>query len=256
MEETQQIKREPSSPHSSVSSSDDIEADTHQKGLFSRRHVELVCENLINSGKYDRLDRFLWAVPNLEDYSDIEIVLIAQAYLAFRSGKFERLYEYLQKRVFSKRYHHQLQYLWRTARYIEAEKVRGRALGSVGKYRIRRKHPLPYTIWDGECMSYCFREEARDVLNKAYGKCAYPTAKEKYELAQSANLTVTQISNWFKNKRQRARAKKTDSEKKERYAHDVCLVRPCFTQADTNDEYPPFCAYVCLLFQCESVYQK
>lgn len=30
-------------------------------------------------------------------------------------------------------------------------------MGAVGKYRIRRKFPLPRTIWDGEETSYCFR---------------------------------------------------------------------------------------------------
>lgn len=29
-------------------------------------------------------------------------------------------------------------------------KIRGRGLGPVGKYRIRKKFPLPRTIWDGE----------------------------------------------------------------------------------------------------------
>ena len=33
--------------------------------------------------------------------------------------------------------------LFLQAHYIEAEKLRGRALGAVGKYRVRRKHPLP-----------------------------------------------------------------------------------------------------------------
>ena len=33
--------------------------------------------------------------------------------------------------------------LFLKAHYIEAEKLRGRALGAVGKYRVRRKHPLP-----------------------------------------------------------------------------------------------------------------
>lgn len=43
------------------------------------------------------------------------------------------------------------------AHYIEAEKLRGRPLGAVGKYRVRRKFPLPRTIWDGEETSYCFK---------------------------------------------------------------------------------------------------
>lgn len=40
---------------------------------------------------------------------------------------------------------------------MEAEKLRGRPLGAVGKYRVRRKFPLPRTIWDGEETSYCFK---------------------------------------------------------------------------------------------------
>lgn len=43
------------------------------------------------------------------------------------------------------------------AHYNEAEKLRGRPLGAVGKYRVRRKFPLPRTIWDGEETSYCFK---------------------------------------------------------------------------------------------------
>lgn len=43
------------------------------------------------------------------------------------------------------------------AHYTEAEKLRGRPLGAVGKYRVRRKFPLPRTIWDGEETSYCFK---------------------------------------------------------------------------------------------------
>jgi len=50
-----------------------------------------------------------------------------------------------------------LQALWMRARYAEAERIRGRPLGAVGKYRVRRKHPLPHTIWDGEETSYCFK---------------------------------------------------------------------------------------------------
>lgn len=47
---------------------------------------------------------------------------------------------------------------------MEAEKLRGRPLGAVGKYRVRRKFPLPRTIWDGEETSYCFKEKSRSVL--------------------------------------------------------------------------------------------
>ena len=202
-----------------------VDDDVSVTDIFADRHhrrqeptlsgdITLVCENLIAAGKFERLERLMWAMPvDTNRYKSLEILLVAKCYLAFRKGKFDELYELLQSRHFSKRYHRQLQYLWRTARYIEAEKARGRVLGSVGKYRIRRKFPLPYTIWDGECMSYCFREEARDILNAAYKVTPYPSAQEKYAIAQQAKLSVTQVSNWFKNKRQRARAKKADGKR-------------------------------------------
>jgi hypothetical protein len=96
--------------------------------------------------------------------------------------------------------------LWMKAHYIEAEKLRGRPLGAVGKYRIRRKFPLPRTIWDGEETSYCFKEKSRQVLRDWYTHNPYPSPREKRELAEATGLTTTQVSNWFKNRRQRDRA--------------------------------------------------
>uniref|UniRef100_A0A8W7PHN0 Homeobox domain-containing protein n=1 Tax=Anopheles coluzzii TaxID=1518534 RepID=A0A8W7PHN0_ANOCL len=92
------------------------------------------------------------------------------------------------------------------AHYVEAEKLRGRPLGAVGKYRVRRKFPLPRTIWDGEETSYCFKEKSRSVLRDWYTHNPYPSPREKRELAEATGLTTTQVSNWFKNRRQRDRA--------------------------------------------------
>ena len=63
--------------------------------------------------------------------------------------------------------------LWMKAHYIEAEKLRGRPLGAVGKYRIRRKFPLPRTIWDGEETSYCFKEKSRQVRGRILHRGAW-----------------------------------------------------------------------------------
>ena len=84
------------------------------------------------------------------------------------------LFQILESRQFSPLYHDRLQNLWLRAHYIEAEKVRGRPLGAVGKYRVRRKFPLPRTIWDGEETSYCFKEKSRAVLREWYIKSPYP----------------------------------------------------------------------------------
>ena len=42
------------------------------------------------------------------------------------------------------------------------------AAGAVDKYRLRRKYPLPRTIWDGEETVYCFKEKSRNSLKEMY----------------------------------------------------------------------------------------
>lgn len=78
-------------------------------------------------------------------------------------------------------------------------------LGAVDKYRIRKKFPLPKTIWDGEETVYCFKERSRNALKECYDKNRYPNPDEKRQLSEITGLTLTQVSNWFKNRRQRDR---------------------------------------------------
>lgn len=98
--------------------------------------------------------------------------------------------------------------------------LRGKALGAVEKYRLRKKYPPPQTIWDGEEMIYSFKEGSRKVkkffgnicakfffhlqmLKTLYKQNKYPSSEEKRLLADQTGLTFVQISNWFKNRRQR-----------------------------------------------------
>ncbi|CAJ0960965.1 unnamed protein product, partial [Mesorhabditis belari] len=172
--------------------------------FYSPDQITCICEALTN--EVERLASFVWSLPQREEHRRNESLLKAHALIAFHRGNYKELYRLLEQHVFSPEYHQQLQELWLRAHYNEAEKMRGRELGAVGKYRIRRKFPLPRTIWDGEETSYCFREKSRHVLREWYTKNPYPTPKEKKELAESTHLTVTQVSNWFKNRRQRDRA--------------------------------------------------
>jgi len=96
--------------------------------------------------------------------------------------------------------------LWYAGHYMEAEQVRGRPLGAVDKYRLRRKYPLPHSIWDGEQTVYCFKERSRRALKDCFAVKRYPTSEEKRLLAEQTGLTLTQIGNWFKNRRQRDRS--------------------------------------------------
>lgn len=176
---------------------------------FTQEQVACVCEVLQQVGDIERLGRFLWSLPsNIEAIQNNESVLKARALLHFHNGEFKQLYKLLETHHFNPSSHAKLQDLWLNAHYIEAEKFRGKPLGAVGKYRIRRKFPLPRTIWDGEETSYCFKEKSRDRLRRWYQRNHYPTPQEKRELAAMTGLSTTQVSNWFKNRRQRDRAAK------------------------------------------------
>ncbi|XP_020642943.3 homeobox protein SIX2 [Pogona vitticeps] len=176
---------------------------------FTQEQVACVCEVLQQGGNVDRLGCFLWSLPACDYLQKNEAVLKAKAVVAFHRGNFRELYKILESYQFSPHNHPKLQQLWLKAHYIEAEKLRGRPLGAVGKYRVRRKFLLPRTIWDGEETSYCFKEKSRSVLREWYTHNPYPSPREKRELAEATGLTTTQVSNWFKNRRQRDRATET-----------------------------------------------
>lgn len=173
---------------------------------FTQEQVACVCEVLQQGGNIERLARFLWSLPACEHLHKNESVLKAKAVVAFHRGNFRELYKIMESNNFNCHNHPKLQALWLKAHYIEAEKLRGRPLGAVGKYRVRRKFPFPRTIWDGEETSYCFKEKSRTVLKEWYTHNPYPSPREKRELAEGTGLTTMQVSNWFKNRRQRDRA--------------------------------------------------
>lgn len=172
---------------------------------FSPEQVACVCEALQQSGNIDRLARFLWSLPPSELLRGSEAVLKARATVAFHRNAFRELYAILESHNFDPVNHPMLQQMWYKAHYLEAQKIRGRPLGAVDKYRLRRKYPLPKTIWDGEETVYCFKEKSRQALKECYKQNRYPTPDEKRNLAKKTGLTLTQVSNWFKNRRQRDR---------------------------------------------------
>ncbi|XP_015178319.1 PREDICTED: homeobox protein six1-like [Polistes dominula] len=172
---------------------------------FTPEQISCMCEALSQSQDIDKLARFLWSLPQGELMRGNESVLMARAVVAFHRGSYHELYMILESHPFSPRRHPELQQMWYKSHYCEAEKIRGRPLGAVDKYRLRRKYPLPKTIWDGEETVYCFKERARTALKECYTRNRYPTPDDKKNLAKKTGLTLTQVSNWFKNRRQRDR---------------------------------------------------
>ncbi|XP_061927114.1 homeobox protein SIX4 isoform X2 [Apis cerana] len=155
---------------------------------FTVGQVATVCETLEESGDIERLARFLWSLPvahpNIQELNQSEAVLRARAIVAFHSGHYRELYAILERHKFTKDSHGKLQAMWLEAHYQEAEKLRGRPLGPVDKYR----------------------ERTRSLLREWYLQDPYPNPGKKRELAAATGLTPTQVGNWFKNRRQRDRA--------------------------------------------------
>ncbi|CAI5452088.1 unnamed protein product [Caenorhabditis angaria] len=166
------------------------------------------CEQLEESGDVDRLARFLWTIPpaQAQDVVSNEVVLRARALVCFHMGNFRELYAILENNKFSQKSHPKLQEMWHEAHYREQEKNRGKSLCAVDKYRVRKKFPMPRTIWDGEQKTHCFKERTRSLLREWYLKDPYPNPAKKKELANATGLTAMQVGNWFKNRRQRDRA--------------------------------------------------
>ncbi|CAG2163815.1 unnamed protein product [Oppiella nova] len=163
---------------------------------FTVSQVAAVCETLEESGDIERLGRFLWSLPvahpNCGELNKNESVLRARALVAYHSGNFRELYHILENHRFTKGSHSKLQHMWLEAHYQEAEKLRGRPLGPVDKYRVRKKYPLPRTIWDGEQKTHCFKERTRSLLREWYLQDPYPNPTKKRELATATGLTPTQ----------------------------------------------------------------
>ncbi|KAM7532964.1 hypothetical protein Aperf_G00000127439 [Anoplocephala perfoliata] len=179
--------------------------------VFSRpQEIVRICQSHEASGNIERLCQFMWSLPKRGDLWEIlnrdETILRCRALVAFHTRNFGELYSLLERHNFSKASHAKMQALWLEAHYQEAESLRGRALGPVDKYRVRKKHPLPKTIWDGEQKTHCFKERTRSLLREWYLQDPYPGPNKKRELANATGLTPTQVGNWFKNRRQRDRA--------------------------------------------------
>jgi homeobox protein SIX3/6 len=176
---------------------------------FTPLQVAQVCETLEESGDIERLARFLWSlsvIPGSNLLTQHESIIRARALVAFQQNNFKELYSLLENYKFTRDSHPKLQAMWMEAHYVEAEKLRGRPLGPVDKYRVRKKFPMPRSIWDGEQKTHCFKERTRGLLREWYLQDPYPNPAKKRELAQATGLTPTQVGNWFKNRRQRDRA--------------------------------------------------
>ncbi|KAG9510339.1 Vacuolar protein sorting-associated protein 26C [Fragariocoptes setiger] len=164
------------------------------KCIFSTAEQSSNISGTINFGQpyIQKLSAFLTSLSPQERVAGGELVLRAEAHVLFAFGDFKNLYIILECHTFQHQHHAELQKFWYEAHYKESEISRGRALGAVDKYRIRKKYPLPSGIWDGEETIYCFKERSRNALKKCYQSDPYPSPDVKRNLSKVTGLTLTQ----------------------------------------------------------------
>ena len=63
----------------------------------------------------------------------------------------------IERQQFQPKFHKILKKLWEHAYYEEYSNAKREGPGSVQKYRLRKKYPLPQTISDGEATSYGYK---------------------------------------------------------------------------------------------------
>uniref|UniRef100_A0A0N4ZA45 Homeobox domain-containing protein n=1 Tax=Parastrongyloides trichosuri TaxID=131310 RepID=A0A0N4ZA45_PARTI len=171
---------------------------------FSVDQLECICEALYQEKNGERLVTLFKTdciIMNYYPYSSS--VQRAYLYALYHSQKFDQLFNAISHSKFEEKYFEELQDLWYKARYAENELRKQKELGPVEKYRLRKKHPPPRSIWDGQETIYSFKENSRKVLRQFYRKNKYPTTEEKKDISRITGLKLMQISNWFKNRRQR-----------------------------------------------------
>lgn len=207
------VKREPQTDDENGSCST---SPNRFLGEFKADHKICIIEDLIQRKEMSSLETILSQIDaHDEELARNETVLLARALVAGHTHDSEKLFSILNNNAFAEKYHRSLQELFYKAHYYEQELIKGRKLGAVDKYRIRKKHPLPKGIWDGEDRVYCFKTKSRDLLKAAYLSNRYPTPEEKKDLSEKTGLNLTQVSNWFKNRRQRD-AKPSDDDQSQR----------------------------------------
>ncbi|EGT34079.1 CBN-UNC-39 protein [Caenorhabditis brenneri] len=187
-----------------------------QMADYSIEQMEAIATSLFQARDGERLVSFfnqLKAIYGATALNQIvsEPILVAYTYALYHSNDFEQLFNLLATHSFQHIYFNDLQDIWHHARYRESQLKRGKELNPVEKYRLRRKFPPPKTIWDGEETVYSFKDSSRKYLKKFFQEITqYPSQEQKREISKHTGLKIVQISNWFKNRRQRDKTDNAD----------------------------------------------
>jgi hypothetical protein len=183
-----------------------------QPADISRKQLDYVLKEVVSQSKDDveTLVKFVDSIP--PELSGVtEYLLAVKAMINYKTKNYLDLFNILESNRFTEVPWEPLQRLWFDARYAHETLVKGRKLGAVDKYRVRKRYPLPLSISDGSGTSLfgvnrdLFTPQVRRILWDHYHREKFPDTSLKIHIAKTSGLTFAQVNNWFKNRRQRDR---------------------------------------------------
>ena len=189
-----------------------------QPANISRTQLNYVLKQVVSQtkGNVENLAKFIDSIPPALS-GVTEYLLAVKAMVNFKQKNTMEVIRILESTKFREIPWEPLQRLWYAVQYEHEERFKGRKLGAVDKYRVRKKWPLPPSISDesGTCLfgsnRDSFTPKVRRILWDHYHLEKFPDNALKILIAKRSGLTFHQVNNWFKNRRQRdrlARSKK------------------------------------------------
>lgn len=133
---------------------------------FTLEQCETIVSLMIAEEKWTGLRCFYdtW-FPNHIQPSDI--IRKSRVLLFMAECNWDAAIREIESAPFNEDMHPEMERLLRKCQYSKEEAEKKRPLGAVDKYRLRKKKPLPRTIWDGSKskygfkVGYCNRDERR-----------------------------------------------------------------------------------------------
>nr|ADO22665.1 SIX class homeobox transcription factor SIX32b [Mnemiopsis leidyi] len=181
-----------------------------QPANISRTQLNYVLKQVVSQtkGNVENLAKFIDSIPPALS-GVTEYLLAVKAMVNFKQKNTMEVIRILESTKFREIPWEPLQRLWYAVQYEHEERFKGRKLGAVDKYRVRKKWPLPPSISDesGTCLfgsnRDSFTPKVRRILWDHYHLEKFPDNALKILIAKRSGLTFHQVNNWFKNRRQR-----------------------------------------------------
>lgn len=146
-----------------------------------------------------RLANLMRQIP-FEVVTQCHQLLYSSVYVRFQQGNYREVISLLSdsspmsstNRAFDESHYRELQAIWDECHYRLFEQEKGKYPQEVQRFRIRKRHIYPASIWNGDKFKYSFTLKDREVMEKYFKRNPKPNRKVKEELAEKTNLTVQQ----------------------------------------------------------------